>query len=229
MFSSLPAKSIQAGRIIKKLPLHLTKRIRHFCSETFITPAVLFETALFTYLYKINMDNKAITLGVPVLNRNAKERKISGMFVSTMPLTVEISASDTIEHLARNITAQHQAVFRHQKYPYSQILKNLREKQEFSGNLYDVMVSYQNAQTQTDSYTEWYCNGYSEVPLVLHIDDRDNNGTFTLTVDYQVALFSSDKEVNFLMDRLECILEQIINNDSATVMDIAILPDAEKI
>lgn len=53
----------------------------------------------------------------------------------------------TIEELEKEITKGHMDMFRHQKYPYTNILKSLREKQNFSGNLYDVMMSYQNALT----------------------------------------------------------------------------------
>lgn len=49
--------------------------------------------------------------------------------------------------ICKKIITAHMELFRHQKYPYSNILKNPRDKQGFSGNLYDVMISYQNAKT----------------------------------------------------------------------------------
>ena len=138
------------------------------CKANSVTPAVLFEIVLIVYLHKINSENLSITIGVPVLNRsNAKEKEIAGMFVSTMPLTVKISEDMTVLELAKQITREHINIFRHKKYPYESILKFLRDKHKFSGNLYGAMVSYQNAKTDTYANTKWYSNGYSEVPFVL--------------------------------------------------------------
>ena len=88
--------SIAAKRITKVLPAVLEQKIDEFCRQHPVTQAVLFETALMIYLSKINPENSAVTIGVPVLNRsNAKERKIAGMFVSTMPLTLVINETES--------------------------------------------------------------------------------------------------------------------------------------
>lgn len=172
----------------------------------------MFETALITYLSRINAENNTITIGIPVLNRNnTKEKKIAGMFISTMPLTVQVKENMTITELEQQIGKGHMEIFRHQKYPYSDILKYLREKQNFSGNLYDVMISYQNATTETDAETKWYSNGYSEVPFVVHIDNRDGKSTHTVNVDYQTVVFKYEREVEYIVSCLEYILAQIVN------------------
>lgn len=220
--------AITAKRITSTLGSELTGRIEQFCKETSITPAVLFETAVILYLAKINPENQAVTIGTPVLGRhNAREKNTAGMFISTMPLTIPVSASDTAEALANRITDSHREMFRHQRYPYSSILRQLREMHDFTGNLYDVMVSYQNAQTGVDAETEWFSNGYSETPFVLHIDNRDNGSSYTWTVDYQTEVFRQEAEVQLVMDRLEHILRQILTNSKATVREISIIPNAE--
>ena len=227
----LPAKSdnIGAKRYTKCLSAELEKKIYEYCNTHSVTPAVLFETVLITYLSRINTENTTITIGIPVLNRsNAKEKKIAGMFISTMPLTVEVKADMTITELAEQISKEHMEIFRHQKYPYSDILKFLREKQNFSGNLYDVMISYQNAKTDTEAETKWYSNGYSEVPFVVHIDNRDDNNTHTINIDYQTAVFEDEREVKYIVRRLEYILSQIVNKTSTDIRAIDIIPQEEK-
>ena len=227
----LPAKSdsIEAKRFTKCLSEKLENKINKYCSNNQVTQAVLFETALITYLAKINGENQTITIGIPVLNRsNAKEKKIAGMFVSTMPLTVQVIKNMTITELAQQISKGHMEIFRHQKYPYSDILKYLREKQNFSGNLYDVMISYQNAKTDTEAETKWYSNGYSEVPFVVHIDNRDDNNTHTINIDYQTAVFKDEREVEYIVSRLEYILSQIVNETSTDIKEIDIIPQEEK-
>ena len=227
----LPAKSdsIEAKRFTKCLSEKLENKINKYCSNNQVTQAVLFETALITYLAKINGENQTITIGIPVLNRsNAKEKKIAGMFVSTMPLAVQVIENMTITELAQQISKGHMEIFRHQKYPYSDILKYLREKQNFSGNLYDVMISYQNAKTDTEAETKWYSNGYSEVPFVVHIDNRDGKSTHTINVDYQTAVFKDEREVEYIVSRLEYIIAQIVYEASTDIKGIDIIPQEEK-
>ena len=129
--------------------------------------------------------------------------------------------------LEQQIGKGHMEIFRHQKYPYSDILKYLREKQNFSGNLYDVMISYQNARTDTETETKWYFNGYSEVPFVVHIDNRDGKSTHTINVDYQTAVFKDEREVEYIVRRLEYILAQIVNEASTDIKGVDIIPQEE--
>lgn len=225
---AIPTQSVEAKRIIKTLPLDLKWKIEKYCKKYSVSPAVLFETVLITYLSKINSESTSITIGVLVLNRsNAKQKNIAGMFISTMPLTITLSENMTLAGLATQITKEHIGIFRHQKYPYSDILAFLRERQNFSGNLYDVMVSYQNAKTNTDAETKWYSNDSSEVPFALHIDDRDGSNEYTLTVDYQTDIFREDVEVELIIDRLEYILEQITENSTRFIKDVYIIPKQE--
>lgn len=222
------ADSVEAGRITRKLPPSLEQGIASYCGSHPVTEAVLFETAMIIYLFRINPDIQTVTIGVPVLNRsNAREKEIAGMFVSTMPLTVAVTVDTEISGLAGQITKGHMELFRHQKYPYASILRQLREKQGFSGNLYDIMVSYQNAKTKTGADTKWYSNGCSEVPLLVHIDNRDGQESHTINVDYQTAVFQDEAEVELLIDRLEYILEQIVTGTVEKVGDIGIVPKRE--
>lgn len=226
--ASVKSDSIEAKRITRRLSTDTEHKIDNYCSTHPVTPAVLFETALIVYLSRINSENHSITIGVPVLNRsNAKEKKIAGMFVSTMPLTVEVREDMILTELAGQISKGHMDIFRHQKYPYSDILKSLREKQNFSGNLYDVMISYQNAKTDTGADTKWYSNGYSEVPFVMHIDNRDDNNSHTINVDYQTAVFKDEREVEYIVNRMEYILCQIVDETEKSIKEIDIIPQSE--
>ena len=222
--------SIKAKRVTKILPASLIIQLEAFCKEYSLTPAVVFETALISYLYRLNTENDTVTIGVPVLNRSTlKEKKTAGMFISTMPLTVFVKEDMNVTELAKQIVKEHRDIFRHRKYPYSDILKSLREKQNFTGNLYDVMMSYQNVKTETVADTKWYSNGASEVPFVIHIDNRDEKDGYTINVDYQTTVFKEEKEVLYIIERLEYILNQIIENSTQTLKELCIVPQPELI
>ena len=221
--------AIEASRYIRQLPVELDHAIINYGKKYQITPAVLFESALIIYLAKINPENRRITIGVPILNRcNAKEKKIAGMFISTMPLTIDIENDVSILDISKQITKGHMEIFRHQKYPYAEIVESLRKKYQFSDNLYDVMMSYQNATTDIDARTEWYSNGYSEVPFVMHVDNRDGNSTHTITIDYQTAVFQDAAEIAYILKRIEYVLWQISDEKVTMLKDIEIVPCEEK-
>ena len=220
--------NLEAGRITRILPLSLEQGIEMYCRNHSVTEAVLFETALVVYLSRINPEIQAVTVGVPVLNRsNAREKEIAGMFVSTMPFTVAVAGDMEILGMARQIAREHMDLFRHQKYSYAHILRRLREKQQFSGNLYDVIISYQNAKTKTMADTRWYFNGCSEVPLAIHIDNRDGKGCHTINADFQRAVFQDEAEVELLLDRLEYILGQIVEEDIKRINEAEVVTTKE--
>lgn len=215
-------------RIVTKLSPEQTSAIDAFCKEHNISQAVLFEAAVIIYLSKVNSENREITIGIPVLNRsNVREKSMAGMFISTNPLSVEVLSDDSVFSLCKRITDAHKSVFLHHKFPYNQIQRIIREKSNFEGNLYDVMVSYQNAKASSDAKTEWYSNGFSEVQVAFHIDNRDSDDSYTLTVDYQTEVFQNKCEVSLLVDRIKYIIEQIICSNEKRLSEINVLPEAE--
>lgn len=217
----------KAKRYTRTLTQEQTTEITEFCHASGFTPAVVFEAAIIAYLVNINPQNKTITIGVPILNRPGRLAKEAvGMFISTMPLTVEISVDMTFSTLCASITDIHYQLFRHQKYPYIEILRSIREKGNFLGNLYDVMVSFQNAKIDVPASTQWFSNGYSEVPIALHIDSRDSAGQYVLTLDYQTALFQQDEAV-LLLERILHILRVATGEVVRPIKDISIFPESE--
>ena len=175
-----------ANRYTFQIPACLSSKIRQFALKTRITEAVLSEAALVIYLYRINTENKQVTIGMLVFNRNdAKEKAMIGNCVTTTPMTYDMAGASTAEELFKIIQEGHMQLFRHQKYPYSEILHDLHERFSFSGNLYDVLFSFQNAQLGVNATTKWFSNGSCEVPLEFHVDNRDNKNSYTINLDYQ--------------------------------------------
>lgn len=220
--------SAAAERYTASLSTELSQAADRFCKGNSISLAALFESTVLLYLSKINKGNRTVTIGVPVLGRSsAKEKNTAGMFISTIPLTEEINGNESVISLCRKTADTHREIFRHRKFPYGEILREIREKTGFSGRLFDVMVSCQNAKTDISAKTEWFSNGYCEVPLALHIDDRDSLDRYTLTIDYQTDIFAEREEIRLLAERIKHILRQLVADGEMTVKDVSILPDEE--
>ncbi|MDO5558424.1 MAG: amino acid adenylation domain-containing protein [Oscillospiraceae bacterium] len=219
---------VEAKRYITTLSARLSDRTDEFCKGSAISQAVVFEAAVIAYLSLINPKNSSVTIGIPVLNRKSiKEKRTIGMYVSTVPLTVSISAGESLMSLCSKISDIHRQVFRHRMYPYSNILRDIRSNTGFSGNLYDVLVSCQNAKTNIEASTDWFSNGFSEVPFSFHIDNRDSKTGYTITVDYQTELFMNDDEIPMVVNRLLHIINQIVSGNDVLLDDVSILPDDE--
>ena len=208
-----------AERFTVKIPCEISAAVKEFCGQSGASEAVVFESVLRIYLSRINGGGK-VTIGVPVLGRSgAKEKSLAGMFISTLPLTVEVG-EDTAELFAR-ISDGHKDIFRHRDAALSDISHGLKSTARF----FDVAFSFQNARTDIPARTEWFGNGSLEVPLSVHIDDRDSSGSYTLTIDFRTAVFSQRSEVELLAQRFIHILKQIVSGKA--VGEISVLPDDE--
>ena len=225
------SNSPSANRLYAEVSPALSKQIKAFCAEYEYSPATVFEAAMLIYLDRINGGNKTPSLGLAVLNRDgAKDKRTLGMFISTIPLTAKPSEDKTLGELCAEINDLHLQIFRHQKYPYSHILSDIHQHHGDVEKLFDVMMSYQNAQidAEINVRSKWYTNGNSEVALAFHIDDRDHLGVYKLNLDYQTEQFPDEAEVALLKDRILCIVEQITIKSDMTVADVEILPESEK-
>ena len=220
-----------AHRFSSEIPAGLSAQIRSFCTKHAYSPAAVFEAAMLIYLDRINGRGKKPTVGLAVLNRDdAEDKSTLGMFISTVPLTAIPGPDKTLEDFCDEISDLHLLLYRHQKYPYSDILSDIHRRCGGTNKLFDVMMSYQNTQIDAGAgvRSTWYTNGNSEVALAFHIDDRDNRGVFSLNLDYQTEQFPEEYEVALLKDRILFIVDQIVTRGMMTINEAEILPAKEK-
>jgi len=209
-----------------------TSRVNTFCKNNRISPAALFKAAIFIYLGRIN-NTSDVTIGIPVLNRRAQEKNTMGMFISTVPMRLIIDENSTFEQLCSFIAKEMFQIGRHQRYPFSNILKAVKELHPDVNQLYDVFVSYQNAKINEQNMgenqyrTKWYFNGHNEVSLSIHIDDRDDVGCLFIHLDYRTSIFN-DNEIQLIYNRIMHIIKQGIEDKNIIIKDIEIVSPEEK-
>lgn len=220
-----------ADRYSVKLDKDFNDKVLEFCKENRISPYALFLAAISTYLYRIKDKNDFI-LGSPVLNRaNFKEKKMLGMFVSTLPLRIKIEENESFLELAKKIGKDTLSVFRHQKYPYMKTLENVRKNSNIKTNLYNIVLSYQNARTDIvneEKYsTGWAFSKTLEDELQIHIMDMDDTGILNINYDYKTELFEKI-EIKYIHTRLLAIIQNAIEDISVNVEDIRIMSKEEE-
>ena len=221
---------IDAKRYTVKLDEDLNRHIKEFCKLNKISPYTAFMNTLAIYLHRVT-EKYDFVIGTPVLNRsNFKEKKMMGMFVSTMPVRFKIDEKDTFLEMCKKSGSETMSLFRHQKYPYSLMLQDFREKNNISTNLYEVMISYQNARAEysdNEKYsTNWMFSTKVQDQFAIHIMDMDETGILEVHFDYLVDLFE-DIEIEYIAKRLFTIIEDGILNNK-TIETINIMPDEEK-
>ena len=207
-----------------------TAKIQNYANEHKTSVYMLLMTALGTYINRIKMNQEKFYIGTAILNRtNAKEKNTMGMFINTAPVLMELDNGKTFSENLRTISKTLFGIIKHQKFNYGEVLETLRHEFDFSGNLYDVMLSYQNAKftgIDTDFESVWYCNGMQTESLQMHIDDRDSEGILKIHYDYQVEKFT-ENEIERMHEHIFNLLFDAINEDKK-ITAINILSEKEK-
>ncbi|MCL1884999.1 MAG: amino acid adenylation domain-containing protein [Defluviitaleaceae bacterium] len=218
------AESTASRRLNFCIDADSTTRIQDFCDAQNISPYSLFLNALAIYIYRVK-GARNFFIGTSVLNRTGKKDKnTAGMFINTVPVLFNIDEDlNAIENLQEN-TNSIMGVFRHQKYQYGDLLKDIREQYGFSGKLYDVMLNYQN--TAISLASQWHFCGCQGESLSIHINDRLKEGVFRLDYDYQLEIFSG-KEIERLHGNLLHLIFEIIESPNKKPHELKLLSNDE--
>ena len=222
--------SSQSHRKVCSFSEALYDKILNFCKDNKCSIYTFFMSIFSIYLAKINSTSSAI-LGTPVLNRsNFKEKNTSGMFVSTVPFKIDLDSNINFKDFLEKVALQQASIFRHQKYPYLELLENIKEKYNISENLYDFVLSYQNARdnketSSIDYKTTWEPISHISESIEAHFYDMDGNNGANILYDFQIEKFN-DKDIEMIHKRICNIAEQAMQN--ICIKDISILCEEDE-
>ena len=225
--SDKQAKSAKSDRISHAINKVDSTKIATFCAEHNLSPYTFFLCALTTYFFRIKGE-KDIYIGTVVLNRSGrKEKATSGMFVNTIPVLMNIDVTKSILQNIMDNAESISAVFRHQKYQYGDLLKDIRERYGFNGKLYDVFLSYQNTVLPDGLETaQWAFNGSQGEGLNIHINDRYQEGAFNFDYTYQTDLFTM-RDIERMHRHLMNLIFDIVENPYKAPQELKMLSDNE--
>lgn len=227
---SSSSTSNSANRVEFILSLEETNLINNFCKQNKISAYALFLAAINIYLYKTTSGQFSIQ--TPILNRLGKEKNTIGMFINMISIPNNINDNYTIMDYLQRISLDSIKYFKNSRYPYIDLLKDLR-KNSNSVNNRNIVYSFQNMRPNSNLKSElnynvdWTFPGYIQDELVINITDIDNSGTYHISYDYLIDLFSI-KEIDLLHERIKNILLNIIKNPSQKIININFLPESEK-
>jgi amino acid adenylation domain-containing protein/thioester reductase-like protein len=210
----------------------LTSKIHTYCKENKISIFMFFLAGLSIYINRIT-SKEDLNFGTLVLNRsNAKEKNMAGMFISTIPVRIGINDSIDFKTFAQQISKEWMQLLRHQKYPYDLLIRDLRKTNNEIDNLYDIILSYQNARLNKDEHIpefegRWHAVDNQSNSLSIHIDDRENEGHLIINYDYLTELFHA-KEIEFIHDHMIRLLWHAIDNPEKKVCNLDMVSESER-
>lgn len=224
--------SIAAKRKTFVLPEKLCKKLYEYSKENKASVFSIYVAALSMYLYRVT-GKENLNFGTIILNRgNFKEKDTMGMFVTTVPISLDIKGENNFADFSRKVTGEMMSLMRHQSYPFDILQEELRQKFNFEDVLYDIVLSYQNAKflgqiENFDYKSRWHFCGYQSNSLTVHINDRENDGKLIIDYDYLKDLFY-DKEIEFLHDHIERILWHALDNPTKELKKLEMVSEIEK-
>ncbi len=229
---SVQKQSCTASRKLFIIPEEKVKKINDFCSGHKVSVFNFFMAIYAIYINKISSLDDFV-LGTPILNRSTfMEKNTPGMFISTVPVRFTIENNTMALDFMKKIAMDLLGIFRHQKYPYQNILEHIRKQNPSQPNLYDILISYQNSKINKDSSdipyeVRWTFNNNVADSMQIHLFDMNDIGSLNIAYDFRLDKYF-EKDIVGLHNRIMFMIDQILNKNNISINDIEIVTPEEK-
>lgn len=212
------------------LPETLNHAIASFCQHSRVSPFAPYYMALAIAARRMGC-GKRFAIGVPIHNRtDFTARQTTGMFVSTLPLIMDLDENWTAEEFCSQLGESWMELLRHQRYPYERIeaLPRVNGGRLFTTALsYQDNLSYKSPRAEVHFSGRWHYGGYQAEQLCIHITKLEDHRRYTVDYDYAAQLFAGEEIVQ--LHRMICgILEQILRYPQRPLREVSILSAEER-
>lgn len=221
-----------ASRELFVMPCSQVERIQAFCVQNKVSIFNFFMAVYAIYIGRVSQLDDFV-LGTPILNRTTyTEKNTPGMFISTVPFRFCMHNESSFSDFIKTISMDALAIFRHQKYPYRNILEHIRAKNPSQPNLYDILISYQNTRTNkntaaVDYDVRWTFNNFVADAMQIHLFDMNDEGSLNIAYDYRLSKYSKE-DITDIHARILYMIEQILSSDDLYIQDIEIVTPEER-
>jgi amino acid adenylation domain-containing protein len=206
----------------------LFRSISDYCEKNKITEYSFFLGIFSIYFCKI-YNLPSIVFGTPFLNRQKrlKELESTGMFVSTLPLMIEMDMQDTFLSMCKKISLTNMSLFKHSCFPYHKIQEMYCNGTKENTALYEIGFSYQinkqeNSMENNDlGECTWFFSGQQNNPLTIHLTTL--NDEKILNYDYLLTCFT-EYEVQKMNSIILHLISEVLEGKEA-ISDINLLTE----
>ncbi|WP_261627218.1 condensation domain-containing protein, partial [Pseudoalteromonas holothuriae] len=176
------------------------------------------------YFSKLTDSREELAIGMPVHNRtSASQKKSVGMFSSILPVVVPVVPSNSFVETMLGITSQMRSLYKHQRFPVSELMRLLRSTSHLGANLFDISLSVEDYSDEysfenTKTYRRPLNNDFGAKPLVIAIQDFVKDDDVIAEFTFDNAYFSHSQIESHLC-QIESLVIQILENPNSKVQE----------
>lgn len=221
-----------SNTLVEPFPVALLNRMEQVANRYQASAFHVLLAAMYVYFTRTYQRDEWV-VGLPILNRsNARFRSTVGLFTQVSAVRFQFSESLSFSALVRGVRDQLKQDFRHQRFPLSEMNRELGLRRTDRGQLFDLSVSFEQ-----DDHDLRYghvqaraikvSNHHEPLPIAIHLRSNRYQDTACLHCVYNEAYFQHD-EVQALAQRFTWLLEQGLENTGLTLAQFSLVTPVEQ-
>ncbi len=188
--------------------------------------------ALYCYFTKTTGRDDFV-IGLPILNRNtAAFKQTVGMFASVSAAWFRFGTDLNFIQLIQAISQELKQNYRYQRFPISELNRQLGLQIEGRKQLFDITLSYEKHDydanfngNPVEALT--LANGYEQTALNIYIREFNKNNDVKVDIEYNLSAFTESEIEQFKL-RFKALLSNILNGSQLAIRELQIMPDIER-
>ena len=155
-----------------------------------------------------------------------------GPFVNVIPVCLDFGLDIDIQTFFELLKTELKDSFPHQRFPLGEINRAAKLTKTGRDQLFDVSLSYEKFDYNVMDYNgtgfevNTMHNGWDQTPLTLAIKEYQKATGVKLEFYYNLAAYKPH-EIEFLMERVRYMLQQLLDKPDTPLSRLNILPDRE--
>ncbi|MFT5760334.1 MAG: non-ribosomal peptide synthetase component F, partial [Alteromonadaceae bacterium] len=216
-----------------RLPQAIFTKITDIANTIGCSNSHFFMAVIAIYFSRICGQRENIVIGMPVHNRsNNEQKKTVGMFSSVIPVSITINPDESFEQTMQALARQLKRVYRHQRFPMSEITRQLRTETSAIVDLYDISLSVEDIASDIEfnelsSTLVPLHNGFEPQPLTIAIQAYDKFEDVLVHFNYDVNFFNT-AEIKQHQQRIEQLTLQAVAEPQHKVSQLSLLLKGER-
>ncbi|NVZ54246.1 amino acid adenylation domain-containing protein [Pseudomonas sp. B6002] len=230
-----PRHTAQAASntFVQPFPVALLDRMEQVANRYQASAFHVLLAAMYVYFTRTHQRDEWV-VGLPILNRsNARFRSTVGLFTQVSAVRFQFSEQLPFSALVRGVRDQLKQDFRHQRFPLSDMNRELGLRRADRGQLFDLSVSFEQDDHdlrygQVQARAVKVSNLHEPLPLAIHLRSNRYQDTACLHCVYNEAYLQHD-EVQALAQRFTWLLEQGLEDTALQVGEFSLVMPAEQV
>jgi amino acid adenylation domain-containing protein len=188
--------------------------------------------AFYVYLTRTSQTEELV-VGLPILNRSSAAFKDTvGLFVGVSAARFAFGTDLSFKTLLQSIGQELKQNYRSQRFPISELNRDIGLHKVGRKQLFDFSVSYEKHDYDASfdvypAHAKTLLHGYEQTPLMIYVREFHDNEDVDIDFVYNLAYFDA-AEIERIQSRFRLILEYIATHLDDSIRTIPLLTKTEK-